>query len=169
MSLVYIPSLADMERVWQICSGFEAQRPRSYHRFTKHKCIYFLHPNKAISLAWMWFHTVWIGQIRPIPSVPFCFVLFLLKVCKHCCCFVRNWSQFREKGNRPWSRSSGERKSEDASTSCCLSGMPSSRSACQAPCGSPGRPEKTELLEDSGLVRANTMLMPGRATVASVC
>lgn len=32
-----------------------------------------------------------------------------------------------------------------------------------------GRPEKTELLEDSGLVGANTMLLPGRATVASVC
>lgn len=71
--------------------------------------------------------------------------------------------------NCPWRRSSGERKGEDASTSCCLSGMPSSCSARQAPCGRPGRPEKTEHLEDSGVVRANPMLMPGEATVASVC
>ncbi|KAK9534563.1 hypothetical protein VZT92_007002 [Zoarces viviparus] len=47
--------------------------------------------------------------------------------------------------------------------------MPSARSACQAPCGRSGRPEKTELLEDSGLAGANAALVPGTATVASVC
>lgn len=46
----------------------------------------------------MWFYTIWVNQVRPIPSVPFCSILFRLKVCKRCCCCVQNRSQFSREG-----------------------------------------------------------------------
>lgn len=77
-------------------------------------------------------------QIKPVPLVPF--VLFYsFGRSKHCCCCwwccAGNSSQFWGKSSLDADRRERGRARMPSSARCCLSGMPSPRSACQAHAG----------------------------------